>query len=1334
MFSSSSLINWVMSLAFLFTMGCSGGLGGCGCGEEQLPSWDYIPVDQQVEGGGQVRVTPNGFNKLTALIPAVINDTLGAGICIPRNQVVDAGIAEATICGANDGMCTPGCQVDINIDSINMSVPANDRLNVRAQFDVHSDIHIDYEVFWVISGSCTATASLQNAVFDVDLTVGIDPTDGELTLGVGNINNLDFTGISLSGCGGIADIVGAALSLFAELLNSSLGNLIINLIRPLIEDLVQGFLPDPLGLNHKVDLGALVSGLSPGTNATIELRGVPGGYAALKGGGMSLGLITGFNADEDETTRSRDLDSEAALCVPPLPAVDFAAAPHNLPIHPTRGTFALKAASEFDGAPDPAADLAIGLSETTLDLVGHHAVTSGVMCLGVGTSLVEQLNLGLIGILVPSLAELGSEDGSDPLLLTLRPQTALDFTIGEGTEADPNLTIGIRDLEVDFYAFLYGRYVRGFTISLTMNVGINLEFTTDANGAPAIMPTLTGLSTDMIDLTVLNSEFLREDAATLEQVLPTIFDLALPLITNGLGAFTLPDFAGFSLTNMSVNKVTTTEDDFLAIFANLGQVVSPRLIGLAEHYPSLGAKLAEMGPANDSPAFRVQTRAALANVRTPAPAAIRAALAGSPDGEMTAITIDVPAHDELGRELEHTWSIRQGIRHPFQKGDQLELRDPAFAMQGRYQINVQSRVVGDFRTHDIDGVDVDLVIDSVGPRIYTERARIDAGRLIVPASDLVSATETLRFQFGRPGDDTRWTDWVESISIDDAVAMADEAKQLRVWAVDELGNESETTLDLGPVINFHGTADSSGCSCAAGSTDTRTGAGLVLLALLTLALLVRPRRALARVRNSRAARSMISALPFVFAATLALVVSACSCGGDPGGDLTCEIDEDCIALCPENTIPICFDNQCVCADDVPYGRIGQHSDMAVSSNGSAWVSGYNSSHGDLMAARWPSEGPIPNEEWSFIDGVPDGPVVLPQSDVRGGIFDPGADVGQYTSVAVKPDDSVDIAYFDVDTGSLKFASNASGSWITHTVEAGAGQGDPELGFTVIGKYTSITVRSDDGRPGIAYLAEIGDGAGNITTEVRYAAAQSATPATSTDWNVWVVDTVTVPAPTAEMPDVLNLPMGVGLFIDSARLSDQSPVIAYYDRINGDLKLARFDPVAGTFQVPTIVDDGGRDNSNTDVGWYPSIGVDMNDDLHITYVSSTSDDLYYINTVDNLPAIVDDGYRIVGQNNDGLPKPEFHFVGDDSSVVMTNVGPVIVYQDATSHELLMANVNNIGEWERETIAGNEDPFEGGYGFYAAAALDGDQVVMSSWVVNQPLNAVWVEIFRRLVVVE
>ena len=175
-------------------------------------------------------------------------------------------------------------------------------------------------------------------------------------------------------------------------------------------------------------------------------------------------------------------------------------------------------------------------------------------------------------------------------------------------------------------------------------------------------------------------------------------------------------------------------------------------------------------------------------------------------------------------------------------------------------------------------------------------------------------------------------------------------------------------------------------------------------------------------------------------------------------------------------------------------------------------------------------------------------------------------------------------------------------------------------------------------------------------------------------------------------------------------------------------------MAGTFQAPVVLDDGTRDGKNTDVGWYPAISIDMNDDIHVTYESATADDLYYMDTIDNLPQIVDDGYRIVGQTDDGLPKPEFHFVGDDSSVVMASAGPVVTYQDATNHELLLATRNSQGEWEHSTIAGAEDPFAGGYGFYANAKMDGDEVVMSSWVVDQPANTVWVEIFRQMVVVQ
>lgn len=1329
MFSTRRYWNLFLSLGFVFALGCDGGLGGCGCGEEPLPSWDYVPVDQQVEGGGQVRVTPNGFNKLTALIPPIINDAV-SGLCLDRGSTGYTLGTGADWCDTNQGTCTDGCAININLESIDMTVPSNDRLNTRVQISAGLSIPVDYRIIG-IGGSCTIDAAVESAVFDVDLNFGIDPVDGELTLGLSEIQQLTLNP-SIDGCGLIGDIVDTVLGIIDDFLNSFIFDLLKPILTPLLNDLIQGLLPDPLGLNNKIDGGALVSGISPGTNATIEFRGVPGGYVELKGGGMSLGLITGVNADEDEATRTPDLDSEPALCVPPLPAIDFAAAPHNLPVHPSRGTHSLAVAGEFNGTPDPAAELAIGLSETTLDLFGHHAVTSGLMCLGIGTSLVEQLNLGLIGILVPSLAELGSEDGSDPLLLVLRPQKALDFRIGEGTEEDPSLTITIDNLELDFYAFLFERYTRGFTISISMEVGVNLEFTTDMNGQPAIMPILTGLETDAIELTVLNNEFLREDSATLEQVLPSIFDLAIPLITDGLGAISLPDFAGFSLTNLSVNKVTTSEDEFLAIFANLGQVTSPMMLELAARFPSLGAQLAEWEAQQGPMPARVTTQASLQDLYAPRADLTRAFLAGKPEGELPAITLAVPERDDAGRPLEYSWSIRRGIARKFRApvDGQLVIRDRAFAIQGEHEITVTSRVVGDYRTHDTDGVEIAVVIDSVGPRVFTDRISTESGRLVVPAHDLISPVHTLTYAFSGADDLAPTTAFLAApITQEQAVAMAGPSKMLKVWVRDERGNMTGATFD--PTINFHGAAGE-GCDCSHGGMDDASAGGLAVIAGLTFLMLVMSRRRRLAVRA--AARRAVRWMPYVGAVVLMSVVPACSCGSDPGGDLTCEIDEDCAALCPDDTIPICFDNQCVCAEDVPYGRMGQHSDLAVSSGGAAWVSGYNSSHGDLVVARWPEAGPIPNPEWQFVDGVPDGPVVLETSEIRGGIFEAGPDVGTFTSIAVQPGDAVAVTYFDVDNASLKYTHNTGGVWTSHTIESGNIGGDPELGFTTVGKYSSLTVRSDDGRPGVAYLAEVYDGAGNVTTELRYAASQTATPASAADWNVWVVDSVTVPAPTSEAPDILGIPLGVGLYVDSARRSDETPVLVYYDRISGDLKAALFDGVAGTFQTPIVLDSGDRDSVNTDVGWYPSVTIDDNDDLHVTYVSATNDDLYYVNTVDNLPEIVDDGYRIVGQTEDGLPKPEFHFVGDDSSVTLTGIGPVIAYQDATSHEILLASRNADGNWERESVAGSEDPFVGGYGFYTNSAMTGDNLVMSTWVVDQPANAVWVEIFRRQIVIE
>jgi hypothetical protein len=502
---------------------------------------------------------------------------------------------------------------------------------------------------------------------------------------------------------------------------------------------------------------------------------------------------------------------------------------------------------------------------------------------------------------------------------------------------------------------------------------------------------------------------------------------------------------------------------------------------------------------------------------------------------------------------------------------------------------------------------------------------------------------------------------------------------------------------------------------------------LILIGLVGLGLFGRRRGRLVRqVKRLAQSRIVRSAGMFVGIVLVSSLVPACSCGNQQAK--SCETAADCGPdFCPEGQLPFCIDNTCVCSDDVPPGRIGPYSDVGVG-GGAIWVSAYASSHGDLVVAQ-ATGGRIPNEAWEWVDGVPDGPVVVPDSKIRGGIAEQGPDVGMYTSIAVTPDGTPLVSYFDRDTASLKLAAKVNGAWQTSVVDTGTSQIDPGTGGSLVGMYSSITIRSDDGRPGIAYLAHYADQTGEHA-EVRYASAQTQFPTGPADWQFWKVDT----APVPEDPDeIYPLPGGLGLFVDSARNpTNQAPVVVYYDRTNGDLKLAKFNPGSGQFATPVILDG----TNGVDAGWSPSVQVDASGVAHVVYVGATGDNLMYTTDAMNAPKdIIDDGYRIVGQTVDGLPKPEFHFVGDDATIVLpAGAAPMVAYQDATTQQLLIAQRQQDGTWARDSIAGATEPWPGAYGFFASAAVTATDIVMSTWVIHQPENDNWVEVFTRPTVIQ
>jgi hypothetical protein len=254
------------------------------------------------------------------------------------------------------------------------------------------------------------------------------------------------------------------------------------------------------------------------------------------------------------------------------------------------------------------------------------------------------------------------------------------------------------------------------------------------------------------------------------------------------------------------------------------------------------------------------------------------------------------------------------------------------------------------------------------------------------------------------------------------------------------------------------------------------------------------------------------------------------------------------------------------------------------------------------------------------------------------------------------------------------------------------------------------------------MAAVSQGGGIVTAEVRFAQANTAQPQSSTDWTVSVLDTMTLPAPDPDNPDIYPLPQGIGLFVEAARDPSNNPVVVYYDRQNGDLKMVRWDTGANNFGAPVVL--AGQ---NTDDGWYPAVSVDDGGVPHVAFQGADHDDVFYLNTMTGGRELVDDGYRIVGTTEDGLPKPEYHFVGSDTQIIWTPASPFIIYQDSTSHELLAASKNGA-MWRPEALAGAEMSFVGAYGFSASAALGQNEVVISTWVLHQALRQNWVEIFR------
>lgn len=235
--------------------------------------------------------------------------------------------------------------------------------------------------------------------------------------------------------------------------------------------------------------------------------------------------------------------------------------------------------------------------------------------------------------------------------------------------------------------------------------------------------------------------------------------------------------------------------------------------------------------------------------------------------------------------------------------------------------------------------------------------------------------------------------------------------------------------------------------------------------------------------------------------------------------------------------------------DSSSSRAGQSSSIAVDSAGKVHICYYYDSYPDTNP---------------YIEGIKyatNASGYWKIETIDSGTVDSGQNIGLYTSIAVDADDKVHISYQGIDA-TIKYATNASGSWETETVS--------NSGY---GQFTSIALDSS-GKAHISYY----DG---TNYDLNYATNISGS---------WVITTVG----TVESLDWYNSHNSIA--VDKA---DNVHISYYGGGYAGDLKYAT--NVSGSWETETVDSPGtvGVYEYNS-VGLYNSIAVDTSGKVHISY--------------------------------------------------------------------------------------------------------------------------------------
>ena len=301
--------------------------------------------------------------------------------------------------------------------------------------------------------------------------------------------------------------------------------------------------------------------------------------------------------------------------------------------------------------------------------------------------------------------------------------------------------------------------------------------------------------------------------------------------------------------------------------------------------------------------------------------------------------------------------------------------------------------------------------------------------------------------------------------------------------------------------------------------------------------------------------------------------------------------------------------------------------------------------------------------------------------------DSSGNVGEYNSIALDSSGKTHISYYDVTNDAIKYATNASGTWVTTTVASEGNDGKPSIAVDTSGKAH------------ISYYDY-------VNGDFKYATNAS---------GAWVMTTVD----SAEYMEGYS-----SLALDSSSKAHISYIYidcTAYSTCSTELKYAT--NASGTWVTTTV-------DSKVAVGGYSSLALDTSGNAHISYLNSSIQVLNYATNANGtwMTTTVDSSggvYTSIALDStgkahisyyDGYPNYNLKYatnasgswitttvdsgvVSEDTSIVLDTSGKAhISYSDSTNRDLKYAT-NTSGTWVTTTVDS-----EGEVGRYCSIALD------------------------------